>query len=55
VPQKIIALITGDTGQDSSCLGESLLDRGYKVHDIKRRRSLFNSDRIDHIYHDHHE
>ena len=50
MPQKIIALITGDSGQDSSCLGESLLNKGYEVHGIKRRSSLFDADRINHLY-----
>ena len=44
------ALITGVTGQDGSYLAELLLDKGYEVHGIKRRTSLFNTDRIDHIY-----
>ncbi len=46
------ALITGITGQDGSYLAELLLDKGYKVHGIKRRASLFNTDRIDHLYQD---
>lgn len=45
-----IALITGVTGQDGSYLAELLLDKGYEVHGIKRRASLFNTERIDHIY-----
>jgi len=49
------ALITGITGQDGSYLAELLLDKGYTVHGIKRRTSLFNTDRIDHLYHDPHE
>jgi len=49
------ALITGITGQDGSYLAELLLDKGYEVHGIKRRTSLFNTDRIDHLYHDPHE
>jgi GDPmannose 4,6-dehydratase len=49
------ALITGITGQDGSYLAEFLLDKGYEVHGIKRRASLFNTDRIDHIYQDPHE
>ncbi|MXD62522.1 NAD-dependent epimerase/dehydratase family protein, partial [Escherichia coli] len=50
------ALITGITGQDGSYLAEFLLDKGYEVHGIKRRASLFNTNRIDHIYQDlHHE
>lgn len=49
------ALITGITGQDGAYLAELLLDKGYEVHGIKRRTSLFNTDRIDHLYHDRHE
>jgi GDPmannose 4,6-dehydratase len=49
------ALITGVTGQDGSYLAEFLLDKGYEVHGIKRRTSLFNTDRIDHLYQDPHE
>ena len=49
-----IALITGVTGQDGAYLSEYLLKRGYLVHGIKRRSSLFNTDRIDHIYEDPH-
>ena len=49
------ALITGVTGQDGSYLAEFLLEKGYEVHGIKRRASLFNTDRIDHIYQDPHE
>ena len=49
------ALITGITGQDGSYLAELLLSKGYEVHGIKRRSSLFNTDRIDHLYHDPHE
>ena len=49
------ALITGITGQDGSYLAEFLLAQGYEVHGIKRRASLFNTQRIDHIYHDPHE
>ena len=45
-----IALITGITGQDGSYLAEFLLNKGYKVHGIKRRTSLINTDRIDHLY-----
>jgi GDPmannose 4,6-dehydratase len=52
-PQKV-ALITGITGQDGSYLAEFLLEKGYIVHGIKRRASLFNTDRIDHIYQDPH-
>ena len=48
------ALITGITGQDGSYLAEFLLDKGYEVHGIKRRASLFNTQRIDHIYQDPH-
>lgn len=46
------ALITGVTGQDGSYLAEFLLDKGYEVHGIKRRSSLFNTARVDHIYED---
>jgi len=49
------ALITGITGQDGSYLAEFLLDKGYEVHGIKRRTSLFNTKRIDHLYKDPHE
>lgn len=49
------ALITGITGQDGSYLAEFLLDKGYIVHGIKRRASLFNTARIDHLYRDPHE
>ena len=49
------ALITGVTGQDGAYLAEFLLDKGYAVHGIKRRTSLFNTDRIDHLYQDPHE
>ena len=52
-PQKV-ALITGITGQDGSYLAEFLLEKGYIVHGIKRRASLFNTQRIDHIYQDPH-
>lgn len=48
------ALITGITGQDGAYLAEYLLKKGYKVHGIKRRSSLFNTDRIDHLYQDPH-
>ena len=48
------ALITGITGQDGSYLAELLLEKGYEVHGIKRRASLFNTQRIDHIYEDPH-
>ncbi|HTJ53427.1 MAG TPA: GDP-mannose 4,6-dehydratase [Cyclobacteriaceae bacterium] len=50
-----VALITGITGQDGAYLTELLLDKGYFVHGIKRRASLFNTDRIDHLYQDPHE
>src|SRR5436305_1378278 len=49
------ALITGVTGQDGAYLTELLLKKGYEVHGIKRRSSLFNTDRIDHLYQDPHE
>lgn len=49
-----VALITGITGQDGSYLAELLLEKGYIVHGIKRRASLFNTDRVDHIYQDPH-
>jgi len=49
------ALITGITGQDGAYLTEFLLEKGYEVHGIKRRSSLFNTDRIDHLYQDPHE
>jgi GDPmannose 4,6-dehydratase len=49
-----VALITGVTGQDGAYLAEFLLDKGYEVHGIKRRTSLFNTDRIDHLYQDPH-
>jgi GDPmannose 4,6-dehydratase len=52
---KKIALITGVTGQDGAYLAELLLNKGYVVHGIKRRTSLFNTDRIDHLYRDRHE
>ncbi|MEZ4758404.1 MAG: GDP-mannose 4,6-dehydratase [Flavobacteriales bacterium] len=50
-----MALITGVTGQDGAYLSELLLNKGYEVHGVKRRSSLFNTDRIDHLYHDTHE
>ncbi len=53
--EKKVALITGITGQDGSYLAEFLLKKGYEVHGIKRRSSLFNTDRIDHLYQDPHE
>lgn len=49
------ALITGITGQDGAYLAELLLEKGYKVHGVKRRSSLMNTDRIDHLYQDPHE
>jgi GDPmannose 4,6-dehydratase len=49
-----VALITGVTGQDGAYLSELLLAKGYEVHGIKRRSSLFNTDRIDHLYQDPH-
>jgi len=52
--KKKVALITGITGQDGSYLAEFLLKKGYEVHGIKRRVSLFNTDRIDHLYQDPH-
>ncbi|MBC7701833.1 GDP-mannose 4,6-dehydratase [Aquabacterium sp.] len=54
MPQKRVALITGVTGQDGAYLAEFLLKKGYEVHGIKRRSSLFNTDRIDHLYQDPH-
>jgi GDPmannose 4,6-dehydratase len=53
IKQKV-ALITGITGQDGSYLAEFLLEKGYVVHGIKRRASLFNTERIDHLYQDPH-
>lgn len=50
-----VALITGVTGQDGAYLSELLLSKGYEVHGVKRRSSLFNTNRIDHIYQDAHE
>src|ERR1043166_3651738 len=50
-----IALITGITGQDGAYLAEFLLKKGYNVHGVKRRSSMFNTDRIDHLYQDLHE
>ncbi|HWI11111.1 MAG TPA: GDP-mannose 4,6-dehydratase, partial [Burkholderiaceae bacterium] len=52
--QPKVALITGVTGQDGAYLSELLLYKGYEVHGIKRRASLFNTDRIDHLYQDPH-
>lgn len=49
------ALLTGITGQDGAYLAELLLEKGYEVHGIKRRASLFNTDRIDHLYSDPHD
>ncbi len=54
INNKKVALITGITGQDGSYLAEFLLKKGYEVHGIKRRTSLFNTDRIDHLYQDPH-
>jgi GDPmannose 4,6-dehydratase len=51
---KRVALITGITGQDGAYMAEFLLNKGYEVHGIKRRSSLFNTDRIDHLYQDPH-
>lgn len=50
-----VALITGITGQDGAYLAEFLLDKGYEVHGVKRRSSLFNTERVDHLYQDPHE
>ncbi len=50
-----VALISGVTGQDGAYLAKLLLDKGYEVHGIKRRASLFNTDRIDHLYQDPHD
>ena len=52
---KKVALITSITGQDGAYLAKLLLSKGYTVHGIKRRASLFNTDRIDHLYQDPHE
>jgi GDPmannose 4,6-dehydratase len=52
---KKVALITGITGQDGAYLAELLFEKGYEVHGIRRRASLFNTDRIDHLYQDPHE
>src|SRR5215813_673852 len=49
------ALITGVTGQDGAYLAEFLIGKGYDVHGIKRRSSSFNTERVDHLYHDPHE
>ena len=51
---KKVALISGVTGQDGAYLAELLLDKGYRVHGIKRRSSSFNTARIDHLYKDPH-
>ena len=53
--KKKIAFITGITGQDGSYLAEFLLNKGYIVHGLKRRTSLFNTARIDHLYQEPHE
>ena len=50
-----VALITGVTGQDGAYLSEYLLSKGYQVHGVKRRSSMFNTERIDHLYQDPHE
>ena len=50
-----VALITGITGQDGAYLAEFLLKKGYEVHGIKRSASMFNTDRIDHLYQDPHD
>lgn len=55
MPTPKVALITGITGQDGAYLAEFLLNKGYVVHGIKRRTSLFNTDRIDHLYQDPHD
>lgn len=52
---KKVALITGVTGQDGALLAELLLSKNYTVHGVKRRSSLINTDRVDHLYHDPHE
>ena len=49
------ALITGITGQDGAYLAELLLGKGYEVHGVKRRASLFNTQRVDHLYQDKHQ
>src|SRR5438309_10781295 len=53
--ERRVALVTGATGQDGAYLAELLLGKGYIVHGIKRRSSSFNTDRVDHLYHDPHE
>ena len=55
IQKKCVALITGVTGQDGAYLAEFLLNKGYEVHGIKRRSSIFNTQRIDHLYKDLHE
>src|SRR5215469_17423944 len=50
-----VAFITGVTGQDGAYLAELLLGKGYVVHGVKRRSSSFNTERVDHLYHDPHE
>ena len=55
MPTQKIALVTGITGQDGAYLAEFLLDKGYTVHGLKRRTSLINTERIDHLYQDPHE
>jgi len=55
MPLRKVALITGVTGQDGALLAELLLSKDYTVHGVKRRSSLINTDRIDHLYHDPHE
>jgi len=52
---KKTALITGVTGQDGAYLAELLLQKGYVVHGVKRRSSSFNTERVDHLYHDPHQ
>jgi GDPmannose 4,6-dehydratase len=54
-PPGKVALITGATGQDGAYLAEFLLAKGYRVHGVKRRSSSFNTERVDHLYHDPHE
>ncbi|MCI0599130.1 MAG: GDP-mannose 4,6-dehydratase [Beijerinckiaceae bacterium] len=55
MPSRKVALITGVTGQDGALLAEFLLSEGYTVHGVKRRSSLINTDRVDHLYHDPHD
>ena len=52
---KKVALITGITGQDGSYLAELLIEKGYEVHGLRRRISIFNTQRVDHLYQDPHE